>query len=78
MSNEMKEESQHVIETEEVIVKDEAAESLYLSEIKSEPQDDIDYECNGEYEAYEPISVSPLPACKLESEDSDGFTDHNR
>jgi hypothetical protein len=77
MSSQMKEESQHVIETEEVIVKDEADESFYLSEIKSEPQDD-DYECNGEYEAYEPISVSPLPACKLESEDSDGFTDHNR
>jgi hypothetical protein len=78
MNKGMEEETQHVLETEQVVIKDEAIESLYLNEIKSEPQDNFDYESNGEFEAYESISIDPLPACKSESEDSDGFTNHNQ
>jgi hypothetical protein len=74
----MEEEAQHVLETEQVIIKDEAVESFYLSETTYELQDNFDCESNGEYETYKSISVEPLPACKVEREVFDGSTNHDQ
>ncbi|KAJ4438096.1 hypothetical protein ANN_14035 [Periplaneta americana] len=70
MNLEMDTESRHVLETERVVIKDEAIESIFLSEIKTELEDYYEYERDGEPE-YNPDAGENLIPCKLEIDDSE-------
>ncbi|XP_069668876.1 zinc finger protein 616-like [Periplaneta americana] len=70
MNLEMDTESRHVLETERVVIKDEAIESIFLSEIKTELEDYYEYERDGEPE-YNPDAGENLIPCKLETDDSE-------
>ncbi|PSN32472.1 hypothetical protein C0J52_23166 [Blattella germanica] len=72
MEKGMEEDTHHTLETERIIIKDEVIESVDVSQIKTEPEDNFGYEAT----PFNPISIEPLTSCKTEAEDYSEYTEN--